>query len=48
MRTGVGLGADRALGSVTLHPRADTGGAGDGTARFPVGSVIKTRAGRPR
>ncbi|MER6129589.1 hypothetical protein ABT173_44950 [Streptomyces sp. NPDC001795] len=40
----IDLGADRAIGSVTLHPRTDTGGAGGGTAGFPVDFTIQTRA----
>ncbi|MER6154346.1 discoidin domain-containing protein [Streptomyces sp. NPDC001868] len=39
----VDLGADRPIGSVTLHPRTDTGGAGGGTAGFPVDFTIQTR-----
>ncbi|MDX3452292.1 discoidin domain-containing protein [Streptomyces sp. ME02-8801-2C] len=40
----VDLGADRAIGSVTLHPRTDTGAAGGGTAGFPVDFTLRTRA----
>lgn len=40
----VDLGADRAIGSVTLHPRTDTGGAGGGTAGFPVDFTLQTRS----
>ncbi|MCL8011230.1 discoidin domain-containing protein [Streptomyces sp. AS02] len=40
----IDLGADRAIGSVTLHPRTDTGGAGGGSAGFPVDFTIQTRA----
>ncbi|MEH0663734.1 discoidin domain-containing protein [Streptomyces stelliscabiei] len=39
----IDLGADRAIGSVTLHPRTDTSGAGGGTAGFPVDFTIQTR-----
>ncbi|MFE1922286.1 discoidin domain-containing protein [Streptomyces asoensis] len=39
----IDLGADRAIGSVTLHPRTDTAGAGGGTAGFPVDFTIQTR-----
>ncbi|BBC31116.1 Glycoside hydrolase family 78 [Streptomyces graminofaciens] len=39
----VDLGADRAIGSVTLHPRTDTGGAGGGSAGFPADFTIQTR-----
>ncbi|MFJ1730798.1 discoidin domain-containing protein [Streptomyces sp. NPDC088254] len=39
----VDLGADRAIGSVTLHPRTDTGAAGGGTAGFPVDFTVQTR-----
>ncbi|WP_449487588.1 discoidin domain-containing protein [Streptomyces griseorubiginosus] len=39
----VDLGADRAIGSVTLHPRTDTGAAGGGTAGFPVDFTFQTR-----
>ncbi|MFF4655454.1 discoidin domain-containing protein [Streptomyces sp. NPDC001381] len=39
----IDLGADRAIGSVTLHPRTDTGAAGGGTAGFPVDFTIQTR-----
>ncbi|MGW2383495.1 discoidin domain-containing protein [Streptomyces lincolnensis] len=38
------LGADRPIGSVTLHPRTDTGGVGGGSAGFPVDLTIQTRA----
>ncbi|WP_234046567.1 alpha-L-rhamnosidase-related protein [Streptomyces adelaidensis] len=40
----VDLGADRAIGSVTLHPRTDTQAAGGGTAGFPVDFTLQTRA----
>ncbi|MFG2025738.1 discoidin domain-containing protein [Streptomyces sp. NPDC048825] len=40
----VDLGADRSIGSVTLDPRTDTGGAGGGTAGFPVDFTLQTRA----
>lgn len=40
----VDLGAERAIGSVTLHPRTDTAAAGGGTAGFPVDFTIQTRA----
>lgn len=40
----VDLGADRAIGSVTLHPRTDTAAAGGGTAGFPVDFTLRTRA----
>ncbi|MCF1592070.1 alpha-L-rhamnosidase-related protein [Streptomyces muensis] len=40
----VDLGADRAIGSVTLQPRTDTGGAGGGTAGLPVDFTLQTRA----
>ncbi|WP_128429284.1 discoidin domain-containing protein [Streptomyces cyaneus] len=40
----VDLGADRAIGSVALHPRTDTGGAGGGSAGFPADFTIRTRA----
>ncbi|MEU2281521.1 discoidin domain-containing protein [Streptomyces sp. NPDC013178] len=40
----VDLGADRAIASVTLHPRTDTGGAGGGTAGFPVDFSLQVRA----
>ena len=36
----IDLGADRAVGTVTLHPRTDTSG---GTAGFPVDFTIQTR-----
>ncbi|MEU5334166.1 discoidin domain-containing protein [Streptomyces asoensis] len=39
----IDLGADRPIGSVTLHPRTDTEGAGGGTAGFPVDFTIQTR-----
>ena len=39
----VDLGADRPIGSVTLHPRTDTAAAGGGTAGFPVDFTIQTR-----
>jgi hypothetical protein len=39
----IDLGADRAIGSVTLHPRTDTGASGGGTAGFPVDFTIQTR-----
>jgi alpha-L-rhamnosidase len=39
----VDLGADRPIGSVTLHPRTDTGGSGGGTAGFPVDFTFQTR-----
>ncbi|WP_246203452.1 hypothetical protein [Streptomyces tailanensis] len=38
------LGADRAIGSVILHPRTGAGGAGGGTAGFPVGFTPQARA----
>ncbi|WP_326573845.1 discoidin domain-containing protein [Streptomyces sp. NBC_00481] len=37
------LGADRAIGSVTLHPRTDAGASGGGTAGFPVDFTLQTR-----
>ncbi|WP_328505346.1 alpha-L-rhamnosidase-related protein [Streptomyces sp. NBC_00391] len=37
------LGADRAVGSVTLHPRTDAGASGGGTAGFPVDFTLQTR-----
>ncbi|MFF5184454.1 discoidin domain-containing protein [Streptomyces sp. NPDC000345] len=40
----IDLGADRAVGAVTLHPRTDTSAAGGGTAGFPVDFVLQTRA----
>ncbi|MDX3242383.1 discoidin domain-containing protein [Streptomyces sp. ME18-1-4] len=40
----VDLGADRAVGSVTLQPRTDTGAAGGGSAVFPADFTIRTRA----
>ena len=40
----IDLGADRAIGSVALHPRTDAGGAGGGSAGFPVDFTIQTRA----
>ncbi|MDL5206480.1 discoidin domain-containing protein [Streptomyces sp. ALI-76-A] len=40
----VDLGADRAIGSVTLHPRTDIAATGGGTAGFPVDFTIQTRA----
>ncbi|MEH0420864.1 alpha-L-rhamnosidase-related protein [Streptomyces sp. B21-083] len=40
----VDLGADRAIGSVTLHPRTDIGAVGGGTAGFPVDFTLRTRA----
>ncbi|UUU19860.1 alpha-L-rhamnosidase-related protein [Streptomyces sp. DSM 40750] len=40
---GIDLGADRAISSVTLHPRTDIGGAGGGTAGFPVDFTLQTR-----
>ncbi|MFD5914437.1 discoidin domain-containing protein [Streptomyces massasporeus] len=40
----VDLGADRSIGTVTLYPRTDTGGAGGGTAGFPVDFTLQTRA----
>ncbi|MEU5310895.1 discoidin domain-containing protein [Streptomyces sp. NPDC021562] len=40
----IDLGADRAIGSVTLYPRTDTGAAGGGTAGFPVDFALQTRA----
>ncbi|WP_235034728.1 discoidin domain-containing protein [Streptomyces sp. SLBN-115] len=39
----VDLGADRSIGSVTLHPRTDIGGAGGGSANFPADFTIQTR-----
>jgi hypothetical protein len=39
----VDLGADRAIGSVTLHPRTDTSASGGGTAGFPVDFTFQTR-----
>jgi hypothetical protein len=39
----VDLGVDRPIGSVTLHPRTDTGGSGGGTAGFPVDFTFQTR-----
>ncbi len=42
----IDLGADRAIGSVTLHPRTDTAAAGGGTAGFPVDFALQTRAHR--
>lgn len=39
----IDLGANRAIGSVTLHPRTDTGAAGGGTAGFPADFTIRTR-----
>ncbi|MEU1319962.1 discoidin domain-containing protein [Streptomyces tibetensis] len=39
----IDLGADRTIGAVTLHPRTDTGGAGGGSAGFPVDFTIQTR-----
>jgi hypothetical protein len=39
----IDLGADRAIGSVTLHPRTDTAGSGGGTAGFPVDFTFQTR-----
>ncbi|MFE6621116.1 discoidin domain-containing protein [Streptomyces sp. NPDC057740] len=39
----IDLGADRAIGSVTLYPRTDTGGAGGGSAGFPVDFTLQTR-----
>ncbi|KUO14801.1 alpha-L-rhamnosidase-related protein [Streptomyces dysideae] len=39
----IDLGADRPIGSVTLHPRTDIGGAGGGTAGFPVDFTFQTR-----
>ncbi|ELS50840.1 putative Glycoside hydrolase family 78 protein [Streptomyces viridochromogenes Tue57] len=40
----VDLGADRAIASVTLHPRTDTGGTGGGAAGFPVDFTLQVRA----
>lgn len=40
----IDLGADRAIGSVTLHPRTDLGASGGGTAGFPVDFTLQTRA----
>ncbi|MFI9834658.1 discoidin domain-containing protein [Streptomyces sp. NPDC051913] len=40
----VDLGADRAIGSVVLHPRSDTAAAGGGSAGFPVDFTLQTRA----
>ncbi|GHI03975.1 discoidin domain-containing protein [Streptomyces cellostaticus] len=40
----IDLGADRAIGSVTLHPRTDTAGTGGGTAGFPVDFTVQTRS----
>ncbi|WP_405813399.1 discoidin domain-containing protein [Streptomyces sp. NBC_01390] len=40
----VDLGADRAIGAVTLHPRTDTGAVGGGTAGFPVDFTLRIRA----
>ncbi|MFC8094554.1 discoidin domain-containing protein [Streptomyces sp. NPDC057301] len=40
----IDLGADRAIGSVTLHPRTDAPAAGGGTAGFPVDFTLQTRA----
>jgi hypothetical protein len=40
----VDLGADRTIGAVTLHPRTDTGGAGGGSAGFPVDFTLQTRS----
>ncbi|MEI5522927.1 discoidin domain-containing protein [Streptomyces brasiliscabiei] len=40
----VDLGADRPIGTVTLHPRTDAGAAGGGTAGFPVDFTFQTRA----
>ncbi|MFI1727414.1 discoidin domain-containing protein [Streptomyces sp. NPDC020489] len=40
----VDLGADRAIGSVTLDPRTDTAAAGGGAAGFPVDFTLQTRA----
>lgn len=39
----IDLGADRAIGSVTLHPRTDASGAGGGSAGFPVDFTFQTR-----
>jgi hypothetical protein len=39
----IDLGADRAIGSVTLHPRTDTSASGGGTAGFPVDFTLQTR-----
>ncbi|WP_449488500.1 discoidin domain-containing protein [Streptomyces purpurascens] len=39
----VDLGADRAIGTVTLHPRTDTSATGGGTAGFPVDFTLQTR-----
>ena len=39
----VDLGADRSIGSVTLHPRSAASGAGGGTANFPVDFTLQTR-----
>ncbi|WP_327187060.1 discoidin domain-containing protein [Streptomyces sp. NBC_01334] len=40
----IDLGADRAIGSVTLHPRTDTTTTGGDTAGFPVDFTLQTRA----
>ncbi|MFE3850753.1 discoidin domain-containing protein [Streptomyces griseorubiginosus] len=39
----IDLGTDRAIGSVTLHPRTDINGVGGGTAGFPVDFAFQTR-----
>lgn len=39
----IDLGTDRAIGSVTLHPRTDINGASGGTAGFPVDFAYQTR-----
>ncbi|MGW0425409.1 discoidin domain-containing protein [Streptomyces sp. NPDC003015] len=40
----IDLGADRAIGSVTLYPRTGTGANGGGSANFPVDFALQTRA----
>lgn len=40
----IDLGANRAIGTVTLHPRTDTASVGGGTAGFPVDFTLQTRA----
>ncbi|MFJ3804308.1 discoidin domain-containing protein [Streptomyces sp. NPDC090088] len=40
----IDLGADRAIGSVVLHPRTDTAAVGGGTAGFPIDFTLQTRA----
>ena len=42
----VDLGADRAIGTLTLSPRTDTAAVGGGTAGFPADFRIQTRADR--